>query len=239
MPGARRSAPAAQRASSSNADGAKRSHKRAKTGPTQAAADKSLSRADSRRRLDRRQTDEQVERIIAKQLYPKFARELIEGMVAEDGSPPRSAIAEELRKCRGAQEYLKQEFWGKFFEKFPFHKGIVGMIPEPTCNSGVRSEGLEAIAPMHDKNLAKRHAANLVTLLRTTPQAQRAGVVWHHNDLAAIGYGHSGHAQEGHVRLVAVYIPDPGAAGAWCQCMRTETLWGGIGQTCRNSTCAG
>ena len=44
-----------------------------------------MDRPSSRHRLDRRATDEQVERILAKKLYPKFARELIEGTVAPEG----------------------------------------------------------------------------------------------------------------------------------------------------------
>lgn len=168
MGGAKRSAPAASRAGSSKDSAANRPSKKGKVDKTFVSAEKAPIRADSRRRLDRRATDEQVERILAKKLYPKFPRELIEGSVAEDGSTPRSMISEEVRMCRNSQEYLKQEFWVKFFAKFPFHKGIVGMIPEPKGRGEIRPEVLEAIAPMHDKNPAKRHAGNLISFLATT-----------------------------------------------------------------------
>ena len=67
------------------------------------------SGGEQRRRFFRRDTDDQVERVMSAKLYPKFPRECFDSFVAEDGSTPRSTIAEELRRTRGSQ-YLKAAF---------------------------------------------------------------------------------------------------------------------------------
>ena len=120
-----------------------------------------------RRRLDRRNTDDRVDRLLAQKLYPRFPRELIEGTIAEDGSTPRSMIAEEVRRSKTTNNYLKQEFWTQFFLKFPFEDGLACVVPEPLGNAEIRPEVLEAIAPLHCGNPASRTAINLVTYLES------------------------------------------------------------------------
>jgi hypothetical protein len=49
------------------------------------------------RRLNRRDSDDQVERIMEKKLYPKYPREIIEGATAADGATPRNMITKEVQ----------------------------------------------------------------------------------------------------------------------------------------------
>ena len=74
------------------------------------------------RRLNRRDSDDQVERIMEKKLYPKFPREIIEGAIAADGTTPRSMITKEVQHTKCVGEYLKASFWARFFIKFPLQK---------------------------------------------------------------------------------------------------------------------
>ena len=83
------------------------------------------------RRLGRRDSDEQVERIMAKKLYPTYAREIIEGAIAEDGMTPRQMITKEVRSTKFNGEYLKASFWTQFFAKFPLQKGLAALLPDP------------------------------------------------------------------------------------------------------------
>jgi hypothetical protein len=57
-----------------------------------------------KRRLGRRDSDDQVERIMEKKLYRKFPREIIEGACAEDGTTPRSMITKEVQANKGDNE---------------------------------------------------------------------------------------------------------------------------------------
>ena len=130
-------------------------------------ANKAAAASKERRRLDRRNTDVQVDRILQQKLYPRFPRELIEGTRAEDGSTPRSMIAEEVRRSKTTNNYLKTEFWTQFFLKFPFEDGLACVVPEPLGNAEIRPEVLEAIAPLHCVSPASRTAINLITYLES------------------------------------------------------------------------
>ena len=73
-----------------------------------------------RRRCERRDTDDQVDRVIDRKLLSKYPKEVVEGAQAPDGTTPRSMIREEIvaTKCKG--ERLKTEFWTPcfFFKRF-------------------------------------------------------------------------------------------------------------------------
>jgi hypothetical protein len=118
-----------------------------------------------RRRLDRRSTDDQVDRIIDRKLAKKYPKELIDGSVATDGTTPRQMIADEVRNTKTQGEYLKQELWVLFFAKFPVHRGLVALMPAPPANQEVRAEVLEALAPLHEKNPVLRQADHLAQFL--------------------------------------------------------------------------
>ena len=130
---------AAQKNSGRNATPAS---KRAKAEPSSSAKSggETPSKVDERRRLDRRDTDERVDRIIARKLAGRFPHELIEGATAADGITVRETIAAEVRLRRGSNEYLRQEFWVQFFAKFKFHEGVSGFLPEPSSKAEVRPE---------------------------------------------------------------------------------------------------
>jgi hypothetical protein len=126
-------------------------------------------RSSSRkRRLGRRDSDDQVERFMEQKLYGKSPREIIEGAFAEDGTTPRSMITKEVQANTGDNEYLKASFWTRFFLKLPLQKGLAALLPDPPDGEDVAPEVLEALAPLHDKNPVARTASNLLVLLGAT-----------------------------------------------------------------------
>ena len=83
------------------------------------------------RRLNRRDSDDQVERIMEKKLFAKYPREIIEGAALADGTTPRSMITKEVQTTKCTGEYLKATFWTRFFVKFPLQKGLAALLPDP------------------------------------------------------------------------------------------------------------
>ena len=118
---------------------------------------------DNRARLARRDTDEQVERIIEKKLKPLYPMDMIAAAVHADGSTPRSLIAAEVKATKTTGEHLKQEFWSRFFQKFPLR--LASIVPEPAGHHAIRQDVLDAVAPMHHDNPAMRSASTLATYL--------------------------------------------------------------------------
>ena len=178
---AKRVLPGSTRGSSS------RTGKVAKTSePLEADKTATGSKAASRRRLSRRDTDDQVERIVAKKLKPFFPSELIEGIVHADGSTPRSTIADGLRNSKSAGEYLKQEFWSNFFLKFPFEKGLASIVPEPSGHYDIRDEVLEAIAPLARQEPSPAHYLESHLLPEICERLERGRALRHHHGFAGI-----------------------------------------------------
>ena len=71
----------------------------------------------SRRRVARRDSDAQLDRVLTEVVYKKYDKALIEALVAEDGTTPRKFIAEEINRTKNTEENLKPGFWTKFRKK--------------------------------------------------------------------------------------------------------------------------
>ncbi len=75
-----------------------------------------------RRRLNRRDTAEQVERVVQRRLLPQFRLEAINGVVNEAGEHIRPYIARHIRESRGGgRKQLTSKFWSEFFKAFDLH----------------------------------------------------------------------------------------------------------------------
>ena len=64
-----------------------------------------------RRRIVRRDTDEQTDRVMGNKVYPTWPKEMIDAIVADDGQTPRDMIEAEVRRTRGGAENFKAIFW--------------------------------------------------------------------------------------------------------------------------------
>ena len=135
-------------------------------------ADKDMTK----RRLDRRDTEDQIDRIVQRKLLPKFPKEIISGAVAADGSTPRGMIADEIRRTRTKGEHLKQEFWARFFVKHPLHRGVIALLPMPPDDQEVRHGVTEAIAPLKNKNPVCRQADHISQYLSLATDLNEAEI---------------------------------------------------------------
>lgn len=128
-----------KRALASNAASAAPPVKKQTKESSGARASSSSAAKPERRRLDRRDTEERVDRVIERKLS-RFPRELVEASVAADGSTVRETIAAEIRARKSSNEYLRQEFWTMFHSKYKFHEGVGNLLPEPKSKADVSAE---------------------------------------------------------------------------------------------------
>ena len=100
----------------------------------------------NKRRLDRRDAEDQIDRIVQRKLLAYFPKKIISGTVSADGSTPRGMIADEIRRTRTKGEHLKQEFWARFYVKHPLHRGVLALLPMPRK---IKRSGMELLRLSH------------------------------------------------------------------------------------------
>ena len=119
------------------------------------------AQATNRVRLHRRDTDDQVERIMKGNVFPHFTRERAESVVDSDGVTPAEAIAEDVRRLRGSKAKMRPPFWDAWRQRFGLTLSTEIVLPDPVVddNSAKVAEDLvDSVALMHCPNPAARRS---------------------------------------------------------------------------------
>lgn len=125
----------------------------------------------AKRRLNRRDTEEAVERVIAEKLAGKFSEEAINGATNASGQTVREFISENVRELRGGKKHLSTSFWSGFFQQFALRRSECDLLPVPTAaDEVVRDEVFQNLRQCHDPNPAMRSVEPLVAYLRSCPR---------------------------------------------------------------------
>lgn len=108
------------------------------------------------RRVHRRDTDAQVERVIATRLVPDYPIEAVNGVVNKRGEHVRKYIANHIRENRCSQRYLTLRFWTQFSE-FDLKAKTIGSMPDPLAQGEDIAEPLvKALNIAHSENPSRR-----------------------------------------------------------------------------------
>ena len=119
------------------------------------------------RRVDRRDTEAQVDRVIQSRLAPQFPIEAINGVVNAKGEHVRTFIARHIRENRGSQRYLTSKFWTEFFAEFDLQVCMLNCMPQPCLEEEVDEQIVSALKVAHSDNPSKRSVEPIERLLET------------------------------------------------------------------------
>lgn len=120
------------------------------------------------RRLERRDTESQVERVVQGRLGKQFTIEAINGVVNDKGEHVREYIARHIRENRSSAKYLSSRFWTTFFSEFDLQVKVLGDLPEPPDpDEAVDDRWLKALKIAHNDNPSKRTVEPIERLLET------------------------------------------------------------------------
>jgi hypothetical protein len=131
----------------------------------------SININDKRRRLSRRDSDEQVNRVIEEKLTPNYREELIEAALTKKGMKIRPYIKTALVgltvSVRGNKARLSTKFWTQFYADFPtLSLGISAYLPDPPADlEEVRDELQAALATAYDPNPSSRTPVHVERVL--------------------------------------------------------------------------
>ena len=118
-----------------------------------------------KRRLQRRDTDDAVQRAIDSKLTGRYSEEAINGCTNINGKCVREFILEAIRNCRQSQKHLSTAFWTDFFGEFALHSVVTDNLPEPDPDEEVRAEVIEKLSACHEPNPATRTTQPLISYL--------------------------------------------------------------------------
>ncbi len=108
------------------------------------------------KQLERRDTDDQVDRVIEQKLS-SVPEHVIVGAVAKDGvTKVRDFIAAEIRTLRGTTKRLSTRFWTSFNDHFDINVNASDILEEPPPDEEVADELVEKIMLAHADNPAER-----------------------------------------------------------------------------------
>jgi hypothetical protein len=128
-------------------------------------AEAALVAKNPRRQLERRETDEQFERIKDRKL--SFVPiEVFSTKVDTDGISAKDCIMAEVRRNKITKSRLSTKFWVGFWEKYDFGDVLADTLPCPPEADVVDSELLEAIGVARQDNPIERNPDELVRYLR-------------------------------------------------------------------------
>jgi len=129
-------------------------------GGKQTSTPAAVSGADSdlnmKRRLDRRDTDDQADRAMETKFYEKgYSKTVVESLRNKGGDSIQDVVAEEIRRTRGKKKYLTTTFWRRVWEEFDLKMGMFGKLPqqpEYLCSQELE----DSLIPAYDDNMATR-----------------------------------------------------------------------------------
>ena len=126
--------------------------------PTPAQVESSQAVASAnKRRLARRDTDEQVERIISDRLLSKYPADVVHGSVSKGGETVQQYLSKAVRDNKGSQKKLSSKFWVEFFKDFDMQVNPIKNLPEPTSLTETVDPALVAAMKIaHHENPAVR-----------------------------------------------------------------------------------
>jgi len=131
-----------------------------------AAAGESLS-VSQKRLLRRRDTDDEVSRVIENTLAPRYTAESITSCVGLDGLTVRAFIEKGLKQAHATGHRLATGFWIAFNDNFNLDEHATeGLGAPPEANEPVRSCLIEALKKVHDKNPAARDITPFLEFLK-------------------------------------------------------------------------
>ena len=130
-----------------------------------ALEDDSPALSQKRRRLNRRDSDDQVERLIVSKLS-NFTSEAIEGTQSSDGVSIRDYLKGSLREFKNDKKRFNPRFWVTFFQKFPLKRSAAERLEMPEMVYGeISDELLTCLAAAHSENPATRSVEPLERFL--------------------------------------------------------------------------
>ena len=132
---------------------------KAKAGGKQASTLAAVSGPDlsqMKRRLNRRDTDEQASRTMQAKFYEQgYSQTVVESLRNSRGESIQDVVSEEIRMTRGKKKYLTTAFWRRVYSEFELKKGMFGKLPEQP--EYMCSEELEeSLLPAYDENVTTR-----------------------------------------------------------------------------------
>ncbi len=105
-------------------------------------------------RVDRRDVEQQVERVIQTRLVSQFSVESSNGVVNSKGEHVRAYIARHIRGNMGWDTYLNSKLWTAFYREFDLQaQGLAG-LPAPTGEEEVDEQEEDVAAG--DPRVARR-----------------------------------------------------------------------------------
>jgi hypothetical protein len=128
-------------------------------------AEASLSSKEPRRQLERRETDDQFERIRDRKLS-FVPLEVFSTKVDCNGISAKDCIKAEIRANKVTKSRLSTKFWIGFWEKYDFGDVLADTLPCPPESDVVDSELLEAIGAARAENPVERSPDELIRYLR-------------------------------------------------------------------------
>jgi len=107
-----------------------------------------------RRQLERRDTDEQCDRVLNKKLGHILKSTWV-SKVDEEGNKIEDLVKKEIRHRRDAGGYIENKFWNDIFEGFDLSENPLAELPPPETCDVPDDELLDCIAQLHNENHIK------------------------------------------------------------------------------------
>jgi hypothetical protein len=125
-----------------------------------------------RRRLERRDTDAAVDRVIETRLLKKFDLSVIEGARNSKGESIRQALGEQLRENRLTKKNLCSQFWTQLIADFKLSTSVVDKLDVPDSSDFelVSPQLIELITIARNENPAARSSLPLERYLEDCPE---------------------------------------------------------------------
>ena len=124
---------------------------------------------------------EKIVRVMDAKVYAHWKKEVIGGIVAEDGSTPQGDVEDEVRRTSGSSENLKPSFWTNWRKKFGLDLNKNPEIVSVAADSEdeqIDEDILEAVAILHSPNPALRRVVALEKALGMAGELNRKTMVF-------------------------------------------------------------
>jgi len=121
-----------------------------------------------RRRLIRRDTEEQCMRLIKVQLQPLFGKAVV-GKVGKSGIGVIEYMMNILRELKGESKYWTSKQWQDLYVEFDLAVKIEDKLDNPSVEEPVRDSLIVALKAPYSKNPAERSAEPVERFLETCP----------------------------------------------------------------------
>jgi hypothetical protein len=121
-----------------------------------------------RRRLIRRDTEEQCMRLIKNQLQPLFGNAVV-GKIGKSGIGVVEYMMNMLRELKGESKYWTSKQWQDLYVEFDLAVKIEDKLDNPSAEEPVRDSLIVALKAPYSKNPAERSSEPVERFLETCP----------------------------------------------------------------------